>query len=83
MDCPARYRSADSREEDLTDSLGLSTQSLVEGIKEYMLNGGESRGRTLKNPEGFGHRAVCNMSSQSWGDLGRSAPFNRVPGGAF
>lgn len=76
MDCPPRYRSL-IREEDLTESLGLSTQSLVEGIKEYMLNGGESRG-SLKIPEGFGIELLQHVS-QSWGDLAERT-FNRVPG---
>ncbi|KAA0694863.1 molecular chaperone [Halopseudomonas laoshanensis] len=76
MDCPPRYRSL-IREEDLTNSLGLSTQDLVDGIKEYMLNGGESRGN-LKIPEGFGVELLQHVS-QSWGDLAERT-FNRVPG---
>ncbi|MFN3580278.1 MAG: molecular chaperone [Pseudomonas sp.] len=76
MDCPPRYRSL-IREEDLTESLGLSTQLLVDGIKEYMLNGGENRG-TLKVPDGFGIELLQHVS-QSWGDLAERT-FNRVPG---
>lgn len=76
MDCPPRYRSL-IREEDLTESLGLSTQLLVDGIKEYMLNGGENRG-SLKVPDGFGIELLQHVS-QSWGDLAERT-FNRVPG---
>lgn len=76
MDCPPRYRSL-IREEDLTHSLGLCTQDLVEGIKEYMRHGGEGRGR-LQIPEGFGVDLLQHVS-QSWGDLAERT-FNRVPG---
>lgn len=76
MDCPPRYRSL-IREEDLTHSLGLSTQHLVDGIKDYMLNGGESRGQ-LTVPDGFGIELLQHVS-QSWGDLAERT-FNRVPG---
>lgn len=76
MDCPPRYRSL-IREEDLTNSLGLCTQSLVEGIKEYMVSGGDGRG-SLQIPEGFGVDLLQHVS-QSWGDLAERT-FNRVPG---
>lgn len=76
MDCAPRYRSL-VRQEDLTHSLGLSTQNLVEGIKEYMLSGDESRGH-LRIPEGFGVELLQHVS-QSWGDLAERT-FNRVPG---
>ncbi|PKM31901.1 MAG: molecular chaperone [Gammaproteobacteria bacterium HGW-Gammaproteobacteria-11] len=76
MDCAPRYRSL-ILEEDLTDSLGLSTQNLVDGIKDYMLNGAESR-TGLKVPEGFGIELLQHVS-QSWGDLAERT-FNRVPG---
>lgn len=76
MDCPPRYRSL-IRNEDLQGSLGLSTRALVEEIKEYMLNGGESRG-ALKVPDSFGVELLQHVS-QSWGDLAERT-FNRVPG---
>lgn len=76
MDCPPRYRSL-IRNEDLSGSLGLSTRALVDGIKEYMLEGGESRG-PLKVPDGFGIELLQHVS-QSWGDLAERT-FNRVPG---
>jgi cyclic-di-GMP-binding protein len=76
MDCPPRYRSL-IRNEDLSGSLGLSTRHLVEGIKEYMLEGSESRG-PLKVPDGFGIELLQHVS-QSWGDLAERT-FNRVPG---
>lgn len=76
MDCPPRYRSL-IRNEDLGGSLGLSTRQLVEGIKEYMLDGGESRG-PLQVPDGFGIELLQHVS-QSWGDLAERT-FNRVPG---
>jgi cyclic-di-GMP-binding protein len=76
LDCPPRYRSL-VRNEDLQGSLGLSTKHLVEGIKDFMLNGGESRG-PLRIPDSFGVELLQHVS-QSWGDLAERT-FNRVPG---
>lgn len=76
MDCPPRYRSL-IRDEDLTDSLGLDTQHLVDSIKDYMLNGTEAQS-ALKVPDGFGIELLQHVS-QSWGDLAERT-FNRVPG---
>ncbi len=76
MDCAPRYR-AMVRNEDLSHSLGLKTQALVDGIKDYMLNGPDPRG-ALKVPEGFGVELLQHVS-QSWGDLAERT-FNRVPG---
>jgi hypothetical protein len=76
MDCPPRYRSL-ILEEDLSNSLGLSTDRLVDSIKEYMLNGGENHSG-LRVPEGLGIEMLQHVS-QSWGDLAERT-FNRVPG---
>lgn len=76
MDCPPRYRSL-VREEDLSDSLGLSTDLLVNSIKEYMLNGGDTHSG-LQVPDGLGIEMLQHVS-QSWGDLAERT-FNRVPG---
>ncbi|HDZ57038.1 MAG TPA: molecular chaperone [Pseudomonas xinjiangensis] len=76
MDCPPRYRSL-IRNEDLSVSLGLETRKLVDGIKEHMLNGGDSHD-SLRVPEGFGIELLQHVS-QSWGDLAERT-FNRVPG---
>lgn len=75
MDCPPRYRSL-IRDEDLSESLGLSTDRLVNAIKEYMLNG-ESQ-TALRVPDGLGVEMLQHLS-QSWGDLAERT-FNRVPG---
>jgi len=75
MDCPPRYRSL-IRDEDLTESLGLSTDKLVSAIKEYMLNGDSQTG--LRVPDGLGVEMLQHLS-QSWGDLAERT-FNRVPG---
>jgi hypothetical protein len=76
MDCPPRYRSL-ILEEDPSNSLGLSTDRLVDSIKEYMLNGGENHSG-LRVPEGLGIEILQHVS-QSWGDLAERT-FNRVPG---
>jgi hypothetical protein len=75
MDCPPRYRSL-IRDENLSESLGLSTDRLVGAIKEYMLNG-ESQ-IALRVPDGLGVEMLQHLS-QSWGDLAERT-FNRVPG---
>ncbi|GGD00591.1 hypothetical protein GCM10007418_19820 [Halopseudomonas salina] len=75
MDCPPRYRSL-IRDEDLSESLGLSTDKLVGAIKEYMLNGESKTG--LRVPDGLGVEMLQHLS-QSWGDLAERT-FNRVPG---
>lgn len=76
MDCPPRYRSLIS-EEDLSESLAMDTSALVDGLKDYMLNGGENRG-PLKVPDNLGIELLQHLS-QSWGDLAERT-FNRVPG---
>ncbi|WP_373186937.1 molecular chaperone [Halopseudomonas sp.] len=75
MDCQPRYRSL-IREEDLSESMGLSTDRLVGAIKEYMLNGESQSG--LRVPDGLGVEMLQHLS-QSWGDLAERT-FNRVPG---
>ena len=76
MDCAPRYRSL-IRDEDLSGSIGLDTQRLVDRIKEYMLNGADARG-DFRVPDGFAIELLQHVS-QSWGDLAERT-FNRVPG---
>lgn len=75
-DTPPRYRSLIT-DEDLSQCLAMDTSVLVDGLKDYMLNGGDGRG-SIKVPEGLGIELLQHLS-QSWGDLAERT-FNRVPG---